>query len=89
MEGVIVIASWIFDETNLLANVKKNAVPLLIVGRDLTSRGITSYLLNATIEPRYRAACTMSFDSPNRTLSPSRLLSATRGACQIELRFNR
>jgi LacI family transcriptional regulator len=46
VEGVIVIASWIFDETNLLGDVKKNAVPLLIVGRDLTSRGITSYLLN-------------------------------------------
>lgn len=46
VDGVIVIASWIFDETNLLADVKKNAVPMLIVGRDLTHRGITSYLLD-------------------------------------------
>jgi DNA-binding LacI/PurR family transcriptional regulator len=41
-EGVIVIASWIFNESNLLADVEKNNVPLVIVGRDLTGRGISS-----------------------------------------------
>lgn len=46
VEGVIVVASWIFDEADLLADVKKNAVPILIVGRDLTPSGITSYLLD-------------------------------------------
>lgn len=46
VEGVIVIASWVFDETNLLADMKKNAVPTLILGRDLTRLGITSYLMN-------------------------------------------
>lgn len=46
VDGVVIIASWIFDETILLADVRKNAVPMLIVGRDLTGSGITSYLLD-------------------------------------------
>ncbi len=37
-EGVIVIASWVFEETNLLADIEKNHVPIVIVGRDLTRR---------------------------------------------------
>jgi DNA-binding LacI/PurR family transcriptional regulator len=41
-EGVIVIGSWIFEEANLLADVEKNHVPIVIVGRDLTSRRISS-----------------------------------------------
>jgi LacI family transcriptional regulator, galactose operon repressor len=45
-EGLIVIASWVFDENNLLADVKKNNVPVVIVGRDLTARGISSVLVD-------------------------------------------
>lgn len=45
-EGVIVIGSWVFEETNLLADVKKNNVPIIIVGRDLTARGITSIMVD-------------------------------------------
>jgi DNA-binding LacI/PurR family transcriptional regulator len=45
-EGLIVIASWVFEETNLLADVRKNNVPIIIVGRDLTSRGISSILVD-------------------------------------------
>jgi len=45
-EGVIVMASWIFEETNLLADIKKNHVPIVIVSRDLTSRGISSVLVD-------------------------------------------
>jgi len=41
-EAVIVIASWIFEEANLLADMEKNNVPIVIVGRDFTSRGIAS-----------------------------------------------
>jgi len=41
-EGVIVIASWIFEEANLLADIEKNNVPIVIVGRDLTGRRISS-----------------------------------------------
>ncbi len=45
-EGVIVIASWVFEEANLLADVEKNHVPIIIVGRDLTERRIPSFLVN-------------------------------------------
>ena len=45
-EGVIVIASWVFEETGLLADIAKNHVPIVIVGRDLTRRRITSVLVN-------------------------------------------
>lgn len=45
-EGVIVIASWIFDETNLLSDIKKNNVPIVILSRDLTDRGISSVLVD-------------------------------------------
>ena len=45
-EGVIVIASWIFEETNLLADIEKNHVPIVIVGRDLTTRQISSLFVD-------------------------------------------
>ncbi|HEX4286973.1 MAG TPA: LacI family DNA-binding transcriptional regulator [Terracidiphilus sp.] len=45
-EGVIVVASWIFEETNLLADIEKNQVPIVIVGRDLTSRRVSSLLVD-------------------------------------------
>ena len=45
-EGVIVIASWIFEETNLLADIEKNHVPIVIVGRDLTERNVHSLLID-------------------------------------------
>ena len=45
-EGVIVIASWVFDETNLLSDIEKNNVPIVIVSRDLTERGVSSVLVD-------------------------------------------
>jgi DNA-binding LacI/PurR family transcriptional regulator len=41
-EGVIVIGSWFFEEANLLADIEKNHVPIVIVGRDLTGLRISS-----------------------------------------------
>jgi DNA-binding LacI/PurR family transcriptional regulator len=45
-EGVIVIASWIFEEADLLTDIEKNHVPIVIVGRDLTARRIPSVLVD-------------------------------------------
>jgi DNA-binding LacI/PurR family transcriptional regulator len=45
-EGVIVIASWIFEEANLLEDIEKNHVPIVIVGRDLTGRRISSVAID-------------------------------------------
>jgi LacI family transcriptional regulator len=36
----------VFEETNLLADVKKNNVPIVIVGRDLIARGIDSIMVD-------------------------------------------
>ena len=46
VEGVIVLASWVFEETNLLGDIRKNNVPILIIGRDLTQREISSILVD-------------------------------------------
>jgi LacI family transcriptional regulator len=45
-ESLIVIASWVFEETNLLADLKKNHVPIVIIGRDLSERGIDSIFVD-------------------------------------------
>jgi DNA-binding LacI/PurR family transcriptional regulator len=45
-EGVIVIASWIFEETDLLADIEKNHVPIVIIGRDLTKKRFSSVLVD-------------------------------------------
>jgi len=45
-EGIIVVASWVFEEKNLLGDIRKNNVPVLIVGRDLTARGVSSILVD-------------------------------------------
>jgi DNA-binding LacI/PurR family transcriptional regulator len=45
-EGLIVLASWVFEEANLLADVRKNKVPIVIVGRDFSRRGISSVLVD-------------------------------------------
>jgi len=45
-EAAIVIASWVFEEANLLADIEKNNVPIVIVGRDLIDRRISSVLID-------------------------------------------
>jgi DNA-binding LacI/PurR family transcriptional regulator len=45
-DGLVVIASWVFEETNLLADIRKNNVPVVIIGRDLVARGIDSILVD-------------------------------------------
>lgn len=45
-EGVIVIASWVFEEAKLLADIEKNHVPIVILGRDLTQLNISSLLVD-------------------------------------------
>ncbi len=45
-EGIIVIASWVFDENSILEDIKKNHVPVVVVGRDMTARNISSVLVD-------------------------------------------
>ena len=42
VEGLIVIANWIFGEFDSLADVKKDQIPTVGVGRDLTANSVRS-----------------------------------------------
>ena len=45
-EGVIVVANWLFDEAGMLAKIQEEDIPIVVVGRDLSSRGIQSVLVD-------------------------------------------
>lgn len=46
VEGLIVVANWLFAEVDLLADMKKHDIPTVVIGRDLTSSQISSVLVN-------------------------------------------
>lgn len=45
-EGLIVVANWIFAGFTLLADIEKNNVPVVVVGRNLTANNIGSVLVD-------------------------------------------
>ena len=42
VEGLVLVANWLFGEFDLLAEIEKNQIPTIGVGRDLTASGIRS-----------------------------------------------
>jgi LacI family transcriptional regulator len=46
VEGLIVVANWIFAGFQFLSDIEKNNVPVVVVDRDLTSSGIHSVLVD-------------------------------------------
>ena len=42
VEGLVLVANWLFGEFDLLADIEKNQIPTFGVGRDLTASGIRS-----------------------------------------------
>lgn len=46
VEGLIVVANWLFAETDLLADMQKHRIPTVVIGRDLTSNRISSVLVD-------------------------------------------
>jgi DNA-binding LacI/PurR family transcriptional regulator len=60
VEGVVVVANWLFAEIDPLSRIEKNNIPTVVVGRDLTSRSIQSVVVDneaggyAAIEHLYR-----------------------------------
>ena len=46
VEGLILVANWLFAEIETLSQVEKNKIPLTVVGRDLTSRSIRSVVVD-------------------------------------------
>lgn len=60
VEGLVLVANWIFAEIDTLAKIDKNRIPITVVGGDLTARGIQSVVVDneaggyAAIEHLYR-----------------------------------
>ena len=46
VEGVIVVANWLFEEGELLRDLRKIRVPIVVVGRDLTDSKISSVIVD-------------------------------------------
>jgi LacI family transcriptional regulator len=46
VEGLIVVANWLFAETDLLADMERHNVPTVVIGRDLTASRISSVLVD-------------------------------------------
>lgn len=49
VEGLIVVANWLFAETDLLADMEKHNIPTVVIGRDLTASRISSVLVDNTV----------------------------------------
>jgi LacI family transcriptional regulator len=46
VEGLIVVANWLFDEGGLLANLKEKKMPMVVVGGDLSEKQIGSVIVD-------------------------------------------
>lgn len=45
VEGLIVVANWLFEERGLLAQVRNKNLPMVVVGRDLSHDGFQSVIV--------------------------------------------
>src|SRR6201998_4973733 len=46
MEGLIVVANWLFLDINLLADLEKSSVPTVIIGCELKTDQVSSFILD-------------------------------------------
>ena len=46
VEGLIVVANWLFDEGGLLSGLNDKKMPTVVVGRDLSEKGIGSVIVD-------------------------------------------
>ena len=46
VEGLIVVANWLFEEGGLLVNLQRNKLPTVVVGRDLSADDISSIIVD-------------------------------------------
>ena len=46
VEGLIVVANWLFLDINLLADLEKSSVPAVIIGRELDTDQISSLIVD-------------------------------------------
>jgi LacI family transcriptional regulator len=46
VEGLILVANWLFAEIDPLSKIEKNKIPITVVGRDLSARSIRSVVVD-------------------------------------------
>jgi LacI family transcriptional regulator len=46
VEGMVVVANWLFSEVDPLSKIEENSIPTVVVARDLTSRSIPSVVVD-------------------------------------------
>lgn len=46
VEGLVIVANWLFDEGGLLAKIKKESLPTVVVGRDLSHKRVGSVIVD-------------------------------------------
>jgi DNA-binding LacI/PurR family transcriptional regulator len=46
VEGLVVVANWLFSEIDPLSKIANNIIPTVVVGRDLTRNSIQSVIVN-------------------------------------------
>ena len=46
VEGLIVIANWLFMDINLLADLEKNSIPCVMIGRELNTGTVSSVIVD-------------------------------------------
>ena len=52
IEGLVVLANWLFVDINVLADLEKNNIPTAIVGRELKNDSISSVLVDNNLGAR-------------------------------------
>jgi LacI family transcriptional regulator len=68
IEGLVVLANWLFVDINVLADLEKNNIPTAIVGRELKNDHISSVIVDnnrgprelSDTEPRWRGVRTLA-----------------------------
>jgi len=46
VEGLIVLANWLFLDINVLADLEKNSIPTVMIGRELQTQSISSVIVD-------------------------------------------
>jgi LacI family transcriptional regulator len=46
VEGLILLANWLFTDINLLADLQKNSIPSVVIGRELNTDAVSSVIVD-------------------------------------------
>jgi LacI family transcriptional regulator len=49
IEGLIVVANWLFLDINLIADLEKNSIPVILIGRELRTDTVSSVIVDNEI----------------------------------------